>query len=148
MSLPDSEKPSPLYSNQDLSSKSSTLEGSIKEGLSEHDSASIHDDSEYNLTPGISPAAPVPLGEPLSRKATSVQTAGTNSPDFEVDYEENDPLNPREWPICVVVYSTSYTTGLEQMMRDLHVSSEPLVTLGITVSGPKVVCHSPLDSEL
>lgn len=99
MSLPDSEKPSPLYSNQDLSSKSSTLEGSIKEGLSEHDSASIHDDSEYNLTPGISPAAPVPLGEPLSRKATSVQTAGTNSPDFEVDYEENDPLNPREWPI-------------------------------------------------
>lgn len=32
----------------------------------------------------------------------------------------------------VVLYSTSYTTGLPDMMRDFHISSEPLVTLGIT----------------
>ena len=31
-----------------------------------------------------------------------------------------------------VVYSTSYTTGLEPMMREFHISSEPIATLGVT----------------
>lgn len=84
----------------------------------------------------------------LSRKAASVRTTGTNNPDFEVDWDdENDVLNPKNWPTwykclvvafiswstwVVVVYSTSYTAGLPEMRSDFNVSSEPVVTLGIT----------------
>lgn len=84
----------------------------------------------------------------LSRNATSVRTTGTNNPDFEVDWDdENDPTNPKNWPTwykglavgfiswstwVVVVYSTSYTAGILEMMRDFNISSEPVVTLGVT----------------
>lgn len=93
-----------------------------------------------------------PLSEALhptfSRNAASTNTTGTNNPDFEVDWDDDrDPMNPRNWPIwykgmtigfiswstwCVVVYSTSYTTGLAQMGNDFHISSDPIVTLGVT----------------
>lgn len=89
-----------------------------------------------------------PLSEALrptfSRNAASINT----NPDFEVDWDDDhDPMNPRNWPIwykgltigfiswstwCVVVYSTSYTTGLAQMARDFHISSDPIITLGVT----------------
>jgi len=93
------------------------------------------------------------LQEPIkskSRGATSVGTTGTNDPSFEVDWDDDDgpdKMNPINWPIwykgmtigfiswstfVVVVYSTSYTTGLVGMQDDFHVSSEPVVTLGIT----------------
>jgi MFS family permease len=84
----------------------------------------------------------------LSREATSFGTIGTHPPEFEVDWDgPNDPMNPINWPIwykgltigfvswgtwVVVVYSTAYTTGFPQMMTDLNVSSQPLVTLGVT----------------
>ena len=32
----------------------------------------------------------------------------------------------------IVVYSTSYTTGLAEMQQDFGISSEPVVTLGVT----------------
>lgn len=89
-----------------------------------------------------------PGEDALSVKAASVRTTGTNNPDFEVDWDDdNDPANPKNWPTwykcvavgfiswstwVVVVYSTSYTTGLSEMMNDFDISSEPLVTLGIT----------------
>lgn len=31
-----------------------------------------------------------------------------------------------------IIYSTSYTTGFDQMMKEFHVNSEPVVTLGVT----------------
>ena len=102
-------------------------------------------DPEKALTPQLSHVTEEP---PLSRKATSIGTSGTNRAEFEVDWEgENDPMNPQNWPIwykgvtigfvswstwVVVVYSTSYTTGLSEMMRDFNITSEPLVTLGVT----------------
>ena len=108
-------------------------------------SESVHDDPEKALTPQLSRVTEEP---PLSRKATSIGTSGTNQERFEVDWDdENDPSNPQNWPMwykgvtiglvswgtwVVVVYSTSYTTGLSEMMRDFNITSEPLVTLGVT----------------
>ncbi|OJD21926.1 hypothetical protein ACJ73_06731 [Blastomyces percursus] len=84
---------------------------------------------------------------PLSRKVTSVGTTGTTDPNFEVDWEdENDPANPRNWPLrikgmstaflswstfTVVLYSTSYTAGLADIAREFD-ASETIVTLGLT----------------
>jgi hypothetical protein len=49
----------------------------------------------------------------LSKKVTSVGTTGTTDPDFEVDWEENDPENPRNWPLwykSVVLGFLSFNT--------------------------------------
>lgn len=105
-----------------------------------------HDDPEKALTPQLSQVAEEP---PLSRKATSIGTSGTaQQAEFEIDWDdENDPSNPRNWPMwykgvtiafvswgtwVVVVYSTSYTAGLSEMMKDFNIRSESLVTLGVT----------------
>lgn len=108
------------------------------------DSLFSTDDPEKALPPRLSRVFEEP---PLSRQASTVGTNGIHEPDFEVDWDgEEDPKNPLNWPLwykgvtvafmswctwVVVVYSTSYTTGISQMRRDLHVS-EPVVTLGIT----------------
>jgi len=83
----------------------------------------------------------------LTRTATSIGTTGSRLPDFEVDFEPNDPDNPRNWPLwyrgltiglvsyatwTVVLYSTSYTSSMPGMMKDFHIDNEPLTTLGIT----------------
>ncbi|OAX77740.1 hypothetical protein ACJ72_07958 [Emergomyces africanus] len=83
---------------------------------------------------------------PLSRKATSLGTTGTTDPNFEVDWEENDPGNPRNWSIkakgmstaflswstfTVIIYSTSYTAGLAEIAKEFN-TSETVVTLGLT----------------
>ena len=50
---------------------------------------------------------------PLARKVTSVGTTGTLDPDFEVDWDEKDPENPRNWPLWykgVVVAFLSWNT--------------------------------------
>ena len=84
-----------------------------------------------------------------SKNAPSTQTANTViQPDFEVDWEnDRDPQNPLNWPVwykalviaaiswgtfCTVVYSTSYTSGIENFKEDFKVSSDPVVTLGLT----------------
>ena len=113
---------------------------SVRDYISNHDEA-----KEENIVPEPSLSVIEPT---FSRNAASTKTTDTNHPDFEVDWDdENDPMNPRNWPIwykgctigfiswstwCVVVYSTSYTTGLAQMGKDFHISSEPVVTLGVT----------------
>lgn len=159
MAFHDLEKVSPRTAER---SPSSNSEDSIAETISirEH-----YDEPEKVLTPQISRVSSKP---PLSRKATSIGTTGTTDPNFEIDWEdENDTMNPRNWPLwykgltigfiswstwvvydssilpawpsllilshdCSVLYSTSYTTGLPYMMRDFNVSSEPVVTLGVT----------------
>ena len=109
------------------------------------DSPSTDEDPEKALTPRLSRIFEEPA---LSRQATSLGRTETHQPEFEVDWDgQDDPTNPLNWPIwykgvtigvvswgtfVVVVYSTSYTTGISQMMTDLNVASEPLVTLGIT----------------
>ena len=117
---------------------------SIERPVSEHDNALDHEDLGKNEVPEVLPSA---LRPAFSNAATSVATNGTYDPDYEVDFDENDPMNPRNWSIwykgftifsvswstwCIVVYSTSYTTGIAQMQDDFHISSEPVVTLGVT----------------
>ncbi|KAI9735910.1 MAG: hypothetical protein M1834_001376 [Cirrosporium novae-zelandiae] len=103
--------------------------------------------AERGLSPQISPVSWNLTEPPLSRKATSIGTAGTSNPNFEIDFDDNDPLNPHNWSIwykgltlgfvsfstlVVVIYSTSYSSGIAQMMEEFNVSSEPVVTLGMT----------------
>jgi hypothetical protein len=93
--------------------------------------------------------------QPLSRYATgvstrtgmSVATNGTTDPGYEVDFEEDDPANPRNWPfwyrccviffisystLTVVMYSTSYTSGIPGIAHDFHITSATVPVLGIT----------------
>ena len=111
---------------------------------------SIHetDQTHLGVEEGLSAVAShQSIGHPISRPTTTRASTVTNDPNFEIDWEEDDPKNPINWPtwykgltiaavswgtFVVVVYSTSYTTGFSGMMDEFHVRSEPIVTLGIT----------------
>ncbi|ORX94073.1 major facilitator superfamily domain-containing protein [Clohesyomyces aquaticus] len=77
---------------------------------------------------------------------TSVATNVTTDPQFEVDFDEDDD-NPQDWrmakkgmvlgfmsfsTLVVVMYSTSYTSGIPGMMETFGIKSKTLVVLGIT----------------
>jgi hypothetical protein len=85
----------------------------------------------------------------LNRQLTGVSlgTTQTSDPSYEIDFEADDPGNPKNWPIwraclyigfiafstlAVVLYSTSYTAGIPGMMEDLHIKSETVAVLGLT----------------
>lgn len=141
MPSPSEEKVSTEFTHSSIHS-----DKSIERGFSIHDNVPEQEGPSEALA-GPEPI-PVALRPTFSKNAASINTTGTNNPDFEIDWEdENDPVNPRNWPIwykgmtigfiswstwCVVVYSTSYTTGLAEMGKDFHIYSEPVVTLGVT----------------
>lgn len=116
---------------------------SIEHHVPVHDRARDCENKEKVVAPEI---LPLPLRQVFSNNAASIAT--TNNPDYEVDWDdEKDTTNPRDWSVwykgftifsvswstwCIVVYSTSYTTGLAQMQQDFHISSESVVTLGVT----------------
>ena len=126
--------------------------------ISVDDPAPSHEDPERRLAPE---ALPMSLRPVFSKNAASIATNETNNPDYEVDWDdEDDPMNPRNWSIwykgftifsiswstwCIVVYSTSYTTGLTQMQHDFHISSEPVVTLGVTTYRELVIAIETFD---
>ncbi|KAF2805049.1 MFS general substrate transporter [Mytilinidion resinicola] len=77
----------------------------------------------------------------------SVATNGTTDPAFEVDFEDGDGADPREWSVLVkcliigcmsictttvVMYSTSYASGIPGMMKTFHIEDETIVVLGLT----------------
>ncbi|KAF1917615.1 major facilitator superfamily domain-containing protein [Ampelomyces quisqualis] len=77
---------------------------------------------------------------------TAVTTNATQDPRFELDFDD-DGENPQDWPmvkkvmviffmsfstLVVVMYSTSYTSGIPGMMRTFGIESKTLVVLGIT----------------
>ena len=52
-------------------------------------------------------------GVPLFGKTASVRTTATSDPRFEVEFEENDQGNPRNWPVWykgLVIFFMSWTT--------------------------------------
>lgn len=76
---------------------------------------------------------------------TTVATSATQDPRFEVDFDDGE--NPQDWPMAkkaviifcmsfstlvVVMYSTSYTSGIPGMMHTFGVTSKTPVILGIT----------------
>ncbi|QSZ31197.1 hypothetical protein DSL72_000760 [Monilinia vaccinii-corymbosi] len=104
---------------------------------------------EQGLTPHLEtvaePLAHTPLGH--TRTGTSYATTRSRNPSFEVDFEENDPDNPRNWPLwyrsftifavsfgtCATVsYSSSYTASMPGMIKEFSITNEALATLGVT----------------
>ena len=83
------EKPSP-------GSRSSTSRSHSRESIEEAVPFPENYKLEKALTPQISARSE---RLPLSRHATSIRTTGTTDPDFEVDWEQDDPENPRNWPV-------------------------------------------------
>lgn len=103
---------------------------------------------EHALTPDLRTDAER-NGLPLSaiQTRTSVGSAASRPPDYEVVFEPDDPENPVNWPLwyraytifcvsystwVVVLYSTSYTATIPGVMEEYDVSSTPVATLGLT----------------
>ncbi|OJK02899.1 hypothetical protein ASPACDRAFT_113385 [Aspergillus aculeatus ATCC 16872] len=84
----------------------------------------------------------------LARKVTSIGTTGTTDPNYEVDWEDEfDRTNPKNWSLgykamgmfflsyntlIIVLYSTSYTSGISQIAAEFGASTT-VVTLGLTM---------------
>ncbi|KAI1130674.1 major facilitator superfamily domain-containing protein [Nemania abortiva] len=77
--------------------------------------------------------------------ATSVGSSVARPAEFEVDFGDDD--NPREWPFwfrawttfvisfctwIIVLYSTTYTSSIPGLIKEFHVESETVATLGVT----------------
>ncbi|KAJ6187069.1 hypothetical protein N7519_001977 [Penicillium mononematosum] len=83
----------------------------------------------------------------LSERVTTIATNATADPDYEVDWDgDDDPENPKNWnlkyksmgivflswnTLIVVLYSTSYTSGITLMAEEFG-QSGTIVTLGLT----------------
>ncbi|RAL09550.1 MFS transporter [Aspergillus homomorphus CBS 101889] len=84
----------------------------------------------------------------LAQRVTSIGTTGTADPDYEVDWEDEfDRTNPKNWSLgykamgmtflsyntlIIVLYSTSYTSGIPQIGAEFG-ASNTVVTLGLTM---------------
>jgi hypothetical protein len=81
------------------------------------------------------------------RTGTSIGSAASRPPDFEVSFEADDPENPKNWPLwyrmwvvfvvswacfSVVIFSSNYASSIPGLMAEYDVSNETIVTLGIT----------------
>ena len=82
------------------------------------DSSGQLDELEYVSTPDIigstSPADGV-IRDPLSlaRTRTSIASAASRPPDFEVAFEPDDPDNPKNWPLWYrawIIFAVSFST--------------------------------------
>ena len=106
-----------------------------------------HEDYEKESDVALTPQVSNRLRPAISRSRTNYSTASSlnRDPSFEIDWEDDDPGNPRNWSmfykgfiifaislgtLVVVLYSTSYTTGISQMQEEFH-ATEPVVTLGV-----------------
>jgi MFS family permease len=105
---------------------------------------------EHALTPNLFTDVEQMAREEITytRTRASITTTGSRPVSFEVDFETNDPDDPRNWPLwyrgllmftvsfatwTVILYSTSYTSGMPGMMKEFHEGSETVATLGVTV---------------
>lgn len=78
---------------------------------------------------------------------TSTFSSASHPPDLEVTFSPDDPENPKNWPLwyrcwtifacsystwVVVLYSSSYTAIVPGLMKEYHVTNQPVATLGLT----------------
>jgi hypothetical protein len=92
-----------------------------------------------------------------TKSGATLATTGSRLPSFEVDFAVGDPEDPRNWPLwykgvvigvvsfstwTIVLYSTSYTSSMPGMMKEFHVKSEPVATLGVTTYLVGLACGS------
>jgi len=121
--------------------------------LPEHHPRASHDSDPFDvleraLTPDLETEVEHAAREPItySQTGTSIGSAVSRPPDFEVVFEPDDPENPKNWPLwyrswalfvlsystwIVVLYSTSYTASIPGLMSEFGVSA-PVATLGVT----------------
>ncbi|KAH7157168.1 major facilitator superfamily domain-containing protein [Dactylonectria macrodidyma] len=103
---------------------------------------------EHALTPDVETEAEREAREPITytRTGTSIASAGSRPPDFEIIFEEGDPENPRNWPLwyrawitvsvsystwVIVLYSTCYTSSIPGLIEEFD-STTTATTLGLT----------------
>ncbi len=82
-----------------------------------------------------------------TRTGASIATTGSRPASFEVDFDVDDPEDPKNFPLwyrsilifcvsyatwTVVMYSTSYTSSMPGMMEEFHIEKEVIATLGVT----------------
>jgi multidrug resistance protein len=153
MDFPAAEK---CYSHVSQRRPSDSSESDLSPSSSTHSSPAqtrpppfTLDSYDRALTPQVSRATARPqITRDLTlTKTTTAGTTVTLDPGFEVDFEDGDPDDPRNWPLwykalvifaisygtlMVVLYSTSYTAAIGAMMEEFNVSSEAVTTLGVT----------------
>ncbi|EEU45799.1 uncharacterized protein NECHADRAFT_38318 [Fusarium vanettenii 77-13-4] len=112
-----------------------------------HDS-DVFEALEHALTPDQETEAERAAREPITytRTGTSIASAASRPPDFEVFFEEGDPENPRNWSKwyrawiivavsystwVVVLYSTCYTASIPGLVEE-YGSTTTTTTLGLT----------------
>lgn len=142
MDFPEAEK---CYTHATLGAESATDSSSSESPVDsrEHGFTDRHDALESPLTHERSRVS----GNELVTTVTTRASSWARDPAFEVDWEDGDPKNPRNWPLwyksliifsisfgtlVIVLYSTSYTAAIPAMQEQFHVTSEPVVTLGVT----------------
>ncbi|RMJ18754.1 hypothetical protein BHE90_014588 [Fusarium euwallaceae] len=158
----DLEKASPDV-GAETSSSSSTATSPVLEPIKTHEtrrsrprstaSRPSHDSDvfealEHALTPDLETEAEREAREPITytRTGTSIASAASRPPDFEVFFEEGDPENPRNWSKwyrawiivavsystwVVVLYSTCYTASIPGLVEE-YGSTTTTTTLGLT----------------
>lgn len=112
------------------------------------DISDAYENLDHCITPDVETEAERLAREPITytRTGTSVGSAASRPAEFEVYFEENDPEDPRHWPLwyrcwtvfCVsfatwvaTLYSTSYTSSTPGLIEEFG-SSTTIVTLGMT----------------
>jgi hypothetical protein len=122
---------------------------SISSSADSADSDSIqetrNEDIGYNVD-AVEKLTPV-ASRMSTRTGISVATNGTTDPAYEVDFDEGDNANPREWKnlikcliiaavsvgtTTVVMYSTAYSSGIPGMMKTFDIQDKTIVVLGLT----------------
>jgi len=118
--------------------------------------------AELQLTPHVSHTS-IQSGtrkgfaEATLKRTQTAGTSATNSdPRFEVDFEDNDKRNPREWALwikgciiatmsfgttTVVLYSTSYTSAIPGLQASFGISDQ-IGILGVTTYLLGMACGS------
>ncbi|KAK3952352.1 major facilitator superfamily domain-containing protein [Pseudoneurospora amorphoporcata] len=142
----------PLSSTDDVSSLSKPP---VNEPSRHRHSSSSHSHSGTSLSSGGLEAlhqdeiASIENATRLStvQTRTSTFSSASRPPDYEVVFTSCDPENPKNWPLwyrcwiifacsystwVVVLYSSSYTATVPGLMKEYHVTNQPVATLGLT----------------
>ena len=136
------EAESPVTSKKPISSQSSDADFNSDTSSDDDDDSSIRSGNGNMLEPIQSKAA-----SNLTRHITQASVATTTDPNFEIDFRDDDSDDPRNWPVwyrggiifmisystlTVVMYSTSYTSGIPGMMSTFGIDNRTIPVLGIT----------------
>lgn len=74
---------------------------------------SFHDGNTPPLSQSVTPQISQPSQLPTATRMTTVESTVTRDPSFEVDWEEDETSNPRNWPTWykgLVIFSISFST--------------------------------------